>query len=103
AKIKAPVIREAVAATSAGILPSGEVALDLMYLEDSKAEVDLNVVATASGKIVEVQGTAEGEPVERKQIDRLVDSALAGIKTLGELQKKTLAQAGVDLASLLYS
>ena len=102
AKIKAPIVREPVAATSAGILPSGEVALDLMYLEDSKAEVDLNVVATASGKIVEVQGTAEGEPVERAQIDRLVDTALAGIKTLGELQKKTLAQAGVDLASLLH-
>ncbi len=102
AKIKASVIREPVAATSAGILPSGEVALDLMYLEDSKAEVDLNVVATASGKIVEVQGTAEGEPVERREIDRLVDSALAGIKTLGELQKKTLASAGVDLSSLLY-
>ena len=102
AKIKAPIVREPIAATSAGILPSGEIALDLMYLEDSKAEVDLNVVATASGKIVEVQGTAEGEPVEREQIDRLVDTALAGIKTLGELQKKTLAQAGVDLASLLH-
>ena len=103
AKIKAPIIREPIAATSAGILPSGELALDLMYLEDSKAEVDLNVVATASGKIVEVQGTAEGEPVERAQIDRLVDTALAGIKTLGELQKKTLAQAGVDLASLFHT
>ena len=58
-------------------------ALDLCYVEDSKARVDLNVVATASGKIVEVQGTAEGEPVERRDIDAMVDLALAGIAKLG--------------------
>lgn len=101
AKIKAAVIREPIAATSAGILPDGSVALDLMYLEDSKAEVDLNVVATASGKIVEVQGTAEGAPVERKEIDKLVDVALEGIRQLGVLQRQTLASVGIDLDSLL--
>ena len=101
AKIGAAVVREPIAATSAGILPDGSLALDLMYLEDLKAEVDLNVVATTSGKIVEIQGTAEGAPVERKEIDKLVDLGLEGIRQLGEIQKKTLVAAGVDLDSLL--
>lgn len=101
AKIKAAVIREPIAATSVGMLPSGEIALDLMYLEDSKAEVDLNVVSTASGKIVEIQGTAEGAPIERKHIDTMIDVALLGVSQLCELQKKTLAGAGVDLSSLI--
>ena len=78
-----------------------EIALDLMYLEDSKADVDLNVVATASGKIIEIQGTAEGEPIERKHIDTMVDVALKGIAQLCEIQKKTLASVGVDLNALI--
>jgi ribonuclease PH len=101
AKIKAAVIREPMAATSVGMLPSGEIALDLMYLEDSKAEVDLNVVATASGKIIEIQGTAEGAPIDRKHIDTMIDVALLGVSQLCELQKKVLAGAGVDLSSLI--
>jgi ribonuclease PH len=101
AKIKAAVIREPIAATSVGMLPSGEIALDLMYLEDSKAEVDLNVVSTASGKIVEIQGTAEGAPIDRKHIDTMIDVALLGVSQLCELQKKVLAGAGVDLSSLI--
>ncbi len=101
AKIKAAVIREPIAATSVGMLPSGEIALDLIYLEDSKAEVDLNVVSTASGKIVEIQGTAEGAPIDRKHIDTMIDVALLGVSQLCELQKKVLAGAGVDLSSLI--
>ena len=101
AKIKAAVIREPIAATSVGMLPSGEIALDLMYLEDSKAEVDLNVVSTASGKIVEIQGTAEGAPIDRKHIDTMIDVALLGVSQLCELQKKVLAGAGVDLSALI--
>jgi ribonuclease PH len=101
AKIGASVVREPIAAISAGIVPGGSIALDLMYLEDSKAEVDLNVVATVSGKIVEIQGTAEGAPVERAEIDKLVDVSLEGIRRLGVLQKETLAKAGVDLGALL--
>ena len=79
AKVKAMgALREPVAAISVGLVKGLGHALDLCYVEDSKAEVDLNVVATASGKIVEIQGTAEGEPVERKEIDRMVDLGLAG-------------------------
>ena len=101
AKIGARVVREPVAATSVGHLDEAGLALDLCYVEDSKARVDLNVVATSGGKIVEVQGTAEGAPVERKQVDAMVDLALAGIATLAQIQRDVLARAGVDVASLM--
>jgi ribonuclease PH len=89
-----------VAATSVGMVEKLGHALDLCYVEDSRARVDLNVVATASGKIVEIQGTAEGEPVERREIDAMVDLALAGITRLAQLQREALERAGVDLAAL---
>jgi ribonuclease PH len=94
------VLRDAVAATSVGYLDGHELALDLCYLEDSAARVDLNVVATGSGAIVEVQGTAEGEPVPRAQVDRMIDLGLSGIARLVDLQNQTLRAAGVDLAAL---
>jgi ribonuclease PH len=100
AKVKARALREPVAATSVGCLAAGELALDLVYLEDSRAEVDLNVVATSSGRIVEVQGTAEGEPIARPKVDAMMDLALAGIARLCVLQKETLTRAGVDLADV---
>lgn len=99
-KIGARALREPVAATSVGLLDPGLLALDLCYIEDSKARVDLNVVATASGKIVEIQGTAEGAPVERKEVDAMVDLALVGITKLAQVQRDALARAGVDLARL---
>jgi len=95
-----PVLREPIAAISCGILADEELALDLVYKEDSKAEVDLNVVATQSGKIIEIQGTAEGAPVARAMIDKMVDLSLAGIKLLTAQQEAALARAGVELASL---
>jgi ribonuclease PH len=99
-RIAQPVVREHVAATSAGYV-AGELLLDLAYIEDSKAEVDLNLVATRSGAIIEVQGTAEGAPVPRKDIDRLIDTSLVGIHRLTELQDKALVSAGIDLSSIL--
>jgi ribonuclease PH len=95
-----PVLRETVAATSVGYLDGHELALDLCYLEDSAARVDLNVVATATGAIVEVQGTAEGEPVPRAQVDKMIDLGLVGIARLAQLQEQALRAAGVDLAAL---
>jgi ribonuclease PH len=95
------VLREPIAATSVGCLAGGALALDLAYVEDSKAEFDLNVVATASGAIVEVQGTAETVPMARKDVDRMVDLALGGVRDLIALQRETLAKAGVDLSALL--
>ncbi|HTB72476.1 MAG TPA: ribonuclease PH [Polyangiaceae bacterium] len=100
AKVGVRALREPVAATSVGFLDGTGLALDLCYLEDSKARVDLNVVATATGKIVEVQGTAEGDPVPRRDVDAMVDLALAGIEKLAREQRAVLAAAGVHLAAL---
>jgi ribonuclease PH len=82
-------VREAVAAVSAGIV-KGEVLLDLDYSEDSSAEVDMNFVVTASGRFVEVQGTAEEEPFTVEQMDAMRDAALDGIRRLIGMQKKAL-------------
>jgi ribonuclease PH len=98
--LKERVVREPVAATSVGVVAGDALALDLMYLEDSAARVDLNVVATASAGIVEIQGTAEGEAVPRTTIDAMVDLALVGIARLVTQQRAVLAGAGVDLAVL---
>ena len=82
-------VREFVAATSAGVVGRFPV-LDLAYGEDSVAEVDLNLVMTESGRFVEIQGTAEGEPFERELLDTLVDLGAAGIRELVALQKAAL-------------
>jgi len=100
-RLTTKVLRDSVAATSVGCMKDHSLALDLMYLEDSTAEVDLNVVATGRGGIVEVQGTAEGEPVPRKTIDAMVDLALEGVAALGKVQRDALAAAKVDLDALL--
>jgi ribonuclease PH len=100
AKVGVRALREPVAATSVGLLEGVGRALDLCYVEDSRAEVDLNVVATSSGKIVEVQGTAEGQPVERREIDAMVDLALAGIAELAKTQRAVLLRAGLELEAL---
>jgi ribonuclease PH len=97
--LKRPVLRDQVAAISVGHLESG-LALDLVYTEDSRARVDLNLVATASLAIVEVQGTAEGEAVPRGDIDAMVDLGLLGIRSLVAVQQQTLQAAGVDLSAL---
>jgi ribonuclease PH len=99
-RLDRPVLRDQVAAVSVGHLDGGY-ALDLNYAEDSTARVDLNVVATARGGIVEIQGTAEGEAVPRSEIDQMVDLALEGTAELCRIQRQALAAAGVDLEELL--
>jgi ribonuclease PH len=99
-KIGARVVRDQVAETSVGYLEKIGLALDLDYIEDSSARVDLNVVATASGAVVEVQGTAEGEAVPRKDIDSMIDLAMAGVAKLAVVQREALAKAGVKLDAL---
>ncbi len=94
------VLREPLAAVSVGH-HEGRALLDLDYVEDSACDVDLNVVATASGRIVEVQGTAEGEPIPKDHFDEMLELALAGIAQLIDAQKKTLAEAGVAWERLL--
>lgn len=81
--------KEPVAAVSVGIV-NGELLLDLNYAEDSNAEVDMNIVMTASGKLIEVQGTAEGAPFSRKQLNELVDLAESGLKQIFIKQQETV-------------
>jgi ribonuclease PH len=80
-----------VAAISVGIL-GGEPRLDLCYEEDVAAETDMNVVCTGDGRFVEIQGTAEGEPFDRKLLDEMLGLAVAGCAELTELQRQALAQ-----------
>ncbi|MDR1266435.1 MAG: ribonuclease PH [Propionibacteriaceae bacterium] len=79
-----------VAAVSVGLI-DGQPRLDLDYAEDSSAQVDLNLVATGDGRLVEIQGTAEGEPFDRAQLDLLLDLGLAGCAELTRLQRQALA------------
>ena len=80
---------ELVGAVSVGIV-DGEALLDLDYEEDSSADVDMNVVMTGDGRLIEVQATAERVPFDRAQLDALVDLAAAGIEEIGERQKEAL-------------
>jgi ribonuclease PH len=82
-------MRFPVAAVSVGLI-GGQPALDLDYEEDSSAEVDMNVVASGTGELIEVQGTAEGKVFSRASLDAMLDLALAGIAQLAALQKQAL-------------
>jgi ribonuclease PH len=82
-------MREMVAAVSAGIF-EGTSILDLDYPEDSRAQVDMNLVATEGGKLVEVQGTAEGDPFSREEMDEIMDLGMEGIRALVLSQKRAL-------------
>jgi ribonuclease PH len=81
---------EAVAAVSVGVV-DGVCMLDLPYAEDSRAEVDMNVVMTSSGRFVEVQGTAEGMPFSRGELDELLRLGELGIVHLLDLQTRALS------------
>jgi len=86
------VLVDSVAAVSLGIV-GGERLLDLDYEEDSGAEVDLNVVMTGQGRLVEVQATAERAPFDRAGLEALLDLAEGGIGTIGEAQERALDAA----------
>jgi ribonuclease PH len=86
-------VKDSVAAISVGKV-EGEVLLDLNYEEDSKAEVDMNVVMTGGGKFVEIQGTAEGGVFTKKEADELMRVAQDGIRAITRIQKKSLKGKG---------
>lgn len=98
--LSAPPLRDQVAALSVGHV-DGELALDLCYAEDSSARVDMNVVATANGALVEIQATAEGAAVPRSDMDSMVDLALVGVSSLCAIQRNALEAAGVRLERVL--
>ena len=87
--VPSDLLTDTVAAVSVGIV-EGEGRLDLTYEEDAAAEVDCNVVMTGAGALVEVQGTAEGEPFDRSQLDELLDLATAGVTELTKIQRDAL-------------
>jgi len=83
------VLSDSVAAVSVGIV-EGEALLDLDYVEDSSAEVDVNVVLAGDGRLIEVQATAERAPLSRDQLDELLDLAAGGIEDIGLVQREAV-------------
>ena len=87
--IQKAIIKDIVAAISVGII-NGQLYLDLTYEEDSKADVDMNVVMTSKGEFIEIQGTAEKTPFKKEQMERLMELARTGILNLIDTQRNLL-------------
>lgn len=90
--VTAPPLKDSVAAISVGMM-GGKIYLDLCYEEDSKADVDMNFVMTGSGRLVEVQGTAERTPFEDQDLRRMTETARKAIRQLTEMQKRCLGKS----------
>jgi ribonuclease PH len=88
--IKTSPLKQMIAAVSVGVY-QGQPVLDLDYAEDSNAETDMNVIMTEAGGFIEVQGTAEGEPYSRQELDSMLALAEQGIQQLVKLQKQALS------------
>ncbi|RLB05958.1 MAG: ribonuclease PH [Deltaproteobacteria bacterium] len=84
-------IKDSVAAVSVGIV-NGQMLLDLDYSEDSRAQVDMNLVMTSEGKFVEIQGTAEETPFTKDELDKMISLAVKGIRELSKIQSQALEQ-----------
>ncbi|HKR22422.1 MAG TPA: ribonuclease PH, partial [Pyrinomonadaceae bacterium] len=91
-KITRPLVTNQVAAISVGIVGNTPL-LDLEFDEDSHAEVDMNVICTDEGRFIELQGTAEGEPFSRDQMEELLALGMRGIEALIDVQKNVISQA----------
>ncbi|MCM8772343.1 MAG: ribonuclease PH [Candidatus Omnitrophica bacterium] len=87
--IRVPVLKDYIGAISVGIV-QGNLLLDLDYSEDSLASVDMNIVMTGNGEFIEIQGTAEGYPFTKKQLEQLLSLAEKGIKKIIEIEKEVL-------------
>ncbi|MBW2276961.1 MAG: ribonuclease PH, partial [Deltaproteobacteria bacterium] len=99
-KVKKRPLKGAIAAVSVGIV-GGSVLLDLDYSEDSTADVDLNIAGDDHGRIVEVQGTAEGEPYTVDDLGQMLEIGIEGVADMCRLQRAALRSAGVDLDALI--
>lgn len=84
------VLTDSVAAVSVGVI-DGEIRLDLHYEDDVRAQTDMNVIMTGSGKFIEVQGTAEGAPFDKQELDQLLEIASKGCQEITQLQKQALS------------
>lgn len=89
-------VHECLAAVSVGKV-NGEVLLDLAYSEDSIAEVDMNIIMTETGKFVEVQGTAEGSPFSKAELDELINYGQKGVNELVAIQKQVLGEMAAKI------
>jgi ribonuclease PH len=96
-KLRELPLSDSVAAVSVGIV-GGSAMLDLAYVEDSRAEVDMNVVITGSGQMIEVQATAERTPFGRASLDELLSLAATGIEEISALQTRVLHEARTGVA-----
>jgi len=94
-KIKEMPLIDQVAAVSLGIV-DGQVLTDLDYVEDSSAETDLNLVMTAAGGIIEIQGTAEGVPFTRQELNSILDAGWSALEEIFQLQREALEKEGVS-------
>jgi ribonuclease PH len=94
-------ITDFVAAISVGIV-NGAVLLDLCYEEDSSAEVDMNLVMTQSGQMVEIQGTGEKSPFSKEDMGKMMELGEKGIRELITIQKEALGEAGGRIGELLH-
>jgi len=90
--IKEIPIKDFIGAVSVGIYGGGKKVLDLSAKEDNNADVDMNIVMTAGGKFIEIQGTAEGETFTKKELDELLQMAAKGIKIINAAQRKTIGR-----------
>jgi ribonuclease PH len=97
--VKKGVLREPIAAISVGLFEDHPM-LDLCYTEDRDADVDLNVVGTPRGAVVEVQGTAEGAPIVREKLDQMIDLALGAMQALVDEQRRALRELDIDIERL---
>lgn len=88
--IEANPVSDAVAAVSLGVI-NGKICLDLNYEEDSNAQVDLNLVGTKNGKIIEIQGTAESFPFDRKQLNDMVETGFNGLNVIFDAQQEIMS------------
>ena len=95
-KLAGNLVKSQVAAVSVGIVENTPL-LDLKYDEDSRADVDMNVVCTGDGRFIELQGTAEREPFSKQQMDQLLNLADKGIKILLDIQRRAIS--GEELQS----
>jgi ribonuclease PH len=93
-KLKVSPMLDHIAATSVGLV-DGELLLDLDYSEDSRAEVDMNVVIDSHGRFVEVQGTGERTPFDRDRLDAMLDLAASGAATLIDIQRAMIAEGSL--------
>jgi ribonuclease PH len=98
-KISTLPIKDFLAATSVGLLMNGEAVLDLCYIEDSQAAVDMNIVMTGKGEFVELQGTGEEHPFTREQLNTLLAFGEKGIKELIAMQKEALGAIAQQVGS----